>query len=329
MNRSEENIITFTGTRKVELLTRPINRTPLAEDEIAGPTRISLISPGTEVQGQLLAEKFPIEPGYAATFTVEQVGAKVSDLAVGDTVICSGPAGIGGHHGWQRCPRQAAIKLPDGLSPRIGVWARLIGVGLASMAQTQARPPQRVGIFGLGPVGHLVAQAVNALGYEAVGIDPDAGRRSMAADKGIAAFADRAEVMEKGGGEVAVTLECSGFEQAVFDACHLTQKRGEVFIIGVPWRKREEFAVFDLLHPLFRRCLAVRCGWEWSLPRYPLEVPCGSVFGNMEIALKLLAAGKVDVEGLGDLIPADDAATAYQKLADRTHPLLSSMLDWS
>lgn len=329
MRPSTEQAIVFQGRREIAVIDKPVKPDPLGPDEVAGFTRCSLISPGTEIQGQLSGDKFPVEPGYAAVFEIQETGDNVTALKPGDLVLTSGPAGIGGHHGFQRAPQQATLKLPKTLKPAAAVWARLIAVGMASLSQTTVRSPARLAVFGLGPVGNTVAQAAMALGYEVVGIDPSPERRQLAESCGVQTFGSRGEVIEQGGGEVALSLECSGAEPAVFDACQLTQKWGEVFIIGVPWRRNPEHAVFDLLHPLFRRCLSVRCGWEWSLPRYPTDIPGPSVFGNMADALKLLAGGKITVDPLANTVSHRDAPAAYLALAERRHPTLSAVIDWS
>lgn len=303
----------------------------LAGEEIAGPTLASLISPGTEVNGQFMGSKFPAYPGYAAVFRVDAVGDAVTDVQPGDVMFCTGPSGIGGHRGRQRCPRQAAIHVPAGLDPAVACHARLMGVSMSSLTRTVVQPPQRVVITGLGPIGHLAAQICHAAGYRVTAVDPMEQRRALLQDKGVVDVRGTVPVDDPAiKRQVALGLECSSVEQATVDLLRTVKPGGEVFQIGVPHHPRTDVTATALLEALFRGHATLHSGWEWALPRYePEPFRRGCIFDNFAAALDWLAAGRIDVAGLYETVSPDDPQGIYDDLLNRRRSALSIVFDWS
>ena len=81
--------ISVTGRETAELVERQEDR-PLAPDQVEGSTLFTLVSPGTELAGIYLGERFPAFPGYAAVFRVEEIGADVQTVSCGDLLFCMG-----------------------------------------------------------------------------------------------------------------------------------------------------------------------------------------------------------------------------------------------
>jgi len=149
--------VVFPEKQKAALIEEELPN-PIPADHVMGKTLVSLISPGTELHWAYLGDSFPIYPGYAAIFKVQEVGSEVADIKPGDVVYCTGPHGIGGHRSHQCCPRIACIVVPEGLDPAVAVHARLMSVSMTTLTTTASRPPCPVLITGLGPIGHLAAQ---------------------------------------------------------------------------------------------------------------------------------------------------------------------------
>ncbi len=174
--------IVFAAAERAELVEAEDSSGPLAPDEIEGRTLFTAVSAGTELYsyGTHDAEKrkYPVRPGYAATFLVEKVGGEVTGVRPGDIVFTSG-----GHASRQRAKVSRTAPVPAGLPPEKAVITRLMGVSWSTLVTTRARPPARVAVAGLGPVGHLAAQIFKAAGYEVLATDPDGRRREWAAAK--------------------------------------------------------------------------------------------------------------------------------------------------
>ena len=148
----QEQAVTITGYERAELLPVPADSRPLAPSEVSGRTLATMISPGTELAACYQGSQFPAVPGYAAVFAVEQVGAEVTGIKMGDRCFCMGP-----HRSFQRTGEREAIPVPEGLASEQAVLARAVAISMTTLATTTARPPDRVLVTGLGLVGHLAA----------------------------------------------------------------------------------------------------------------------------------------------------------------------------
>ncbi len=139
--------------------------------------------------------------------------------------------------------------------------------------------------MGLGLVGHLAAKIFASCGYEVIAVDPVESRRKIAEESGIRHVLPVAPVDDPTiAGHVALVIECSGHESGAIDGCRIVRKRGEVVLIGTPWRKRSEQSAFDVLHPVFHRSVTLRGGWEWELPLHETGFRNNSIYGNIHAA---------------------------------------------
>ncbi|HYF49367.1 MAG TPA: zinc-binding alcohol dehydrogenase [Planctomycetota bacterium] len=317
--------VTFTAKETAELLpsTRPAD--PLGADEIEGRTLASLISAGTEIEGAYRGSKFPTHPGYAAIMEVQSVGSNVKTLQPGARVFVSG-----GHRSWQRVAQNSAVVVPDGLAPDRAVLARLMGVSMSTLVTTAARPRDLVLITGLGLVGNLAAQTFQRCGYDVIVFDPVEARREAAKKSGIkrvleALPHDDASIK----GRVALHVECSGHEQSVLEGCKLVKRRGEVVLVGVPWRRRTEMYGFDLLHAVFHNYVVLRSGWEWEIPYSPTDFRCRSIMENYQAALRWLAEGSINTDGLVALRSPKECQNAYQDLMQQRTERPGIVFDWT
>ncbi|MEI6085734.1 MAG: zinc-binding dehydrogenase [Verrucomicrobiota bacterium] len=320
-----QQAITFTAPEQAELLTEAVDSKPLGPKEIAGRTLASVISAGTELAvytGVASYAKMPTVPGYAAVFEAEEVGAEVNGIRRGDRLLS-----MGGHRSRQRTSVEQVMMVPANLDSEKAVFARLMGVSMSTLTTTTARPPGKVVVTGLGPVGNLAAQIFQNCGYEVTGCDPSESRRTLATQAGIKHVLPAVPTSE---GQFAdLVLECSGHEQAVVDGCRVVRKRGEVVLIGVPWQQRSEVSAHTLLHAVFHNYIVLRSGWEWELPPRTTEFRAGSIFANFAAALNWLADGRINIEGLYAVAPPRDVQAVYQDIRHNRTTRLATVFDWT
>lgn len=106
--------------RIVALVDWPMDASPLKANEVAGRSIVTLISAGTEINGNFDVDRnSPWVGGYAVVFEVTGVGNSVTDLWPGQHVLAMGP-----HAAWQRMCREDVVPLPSGLSPVTAVFLR-------------------------------------------------------------------------------------------------------------------------------------------------------------------------------------------------------------
>lgn len=312
----------------------PYEDAKLQPDEIRGRTLCTLVSQGTEI-GWANGDSFPIRPGYAAVFEVEEVGAAVERVRKGERRFA-----MGCHRGTQTHRARHSLPVPEGLAPERAVLARLAGVSMTTLMTTRARAGDRVVICGAGPVGLLAAHLFRIAAYRVTLVDPDALRRRQAAASGIADVRAAMPLDDPAcQGQVALVVDCSGHEGAALDGCRIVRRTGEVVLVGVPWRKLTEHSAHDLTHAVFFNHVTLRSGWEWELPLHGRDFAweelldgynnaAHSIFGGFARAMDWLAEGRVPLEGLMHHAAPDDPAALYARILSRGIEEPFILIDW-
>jgi threonine dehydrogenase-like Zn-dependent dehydrogenase len=317
--------VVVTAVETAECMPCSVDETPLGPHEVFGSTLATLISAGTELSGGYLGDSFPVYPGYASVFRVERIGSEVSEVEVGDICFTMGP-----HRSYQRADEGSLCKLPSGLSPHKAVFARMMCVSMSTLTTTTARPPQKVLVMGLGAVGHLAARMFQASGYEVIGCDPLKSRRDIAREYGVSSLYDSVPFDDPSiVDHVALVLECSGHEGAALDGCRVVRRRGEVVLVGTPWRRHTDLVAHEIVHAVFHRYVVLRSGWEWELPTEDEPFRVNSILGNIRAAMSWIADGRIDVDNLATLLPPEAAQEVYQSLLYKTAPRLAVVFDWT
>lgn len=319
------HIIHLVGNRQVKL-TPQEKPAQCAPGYLMGPTLYSLISPGTELSGFAIEQAQPKEIGYASILRIEAIGEGVSNYEIGDLVFC-----LGRHQSYQHVEAQQTVKIPDGLDPTVAVVARLLNVSMTTLITTTARPGELVLVTGGGPVGLLAAKLFQFYGYEVMLCDPDAHRLSMAEAAGIKLRFAQPPIddpaWEK---KAALVLECSGHEAAVLAACQMVRPRGEVVLIGTPWRRYTESYAQELTSLIFHRYAVVRSGWEWELPMQVGHFQPNSIMTNLHKGISLLNNGFLDgLSGFTRIVSAAQANEVFNDIFDKKYPELFIILDWA
>ena len=325
--------IVFTGKQQFNLL--DYDDSALAADEIRGETLCSLISQGTEM-GWADGDDFPIRPGYAAVFRVDEVGKDVKGVKPGDLRFCMGP-----HRQTQQSPVQFTLPVPDNLAPHMAVLARLVGVSMTTLMTTKARPGDRVIICGAGPVGFLAAHLFSLTAYDVLVVEPDELRRSQLEASGIKQLRTTMPLDDPQiANQVALVVDCSGHEAAVLAGCQVVRQMGEVVMVGVPWRKLSDIDAHELLKAVFFNLVTLRSGWEWEIPILPRafaweELLEGynnapqTIFSGFERSLNWLADARFPVEPLIKSVTPYDPVSLYGDIRERRIEQPFIVLDWA
>ncbi|MEF3113722.1 bi-domain-containing oxidoreductase [Streptomyces chrestomyceticus] len=267
--------------------------------------------------------------GYSLCGVVEQVGAGIDDVAVGDLVACAGNEhALHAELNW--VPKNLYAPVPDGLAPRHAAFGTVGSIALQGVRQGESQLGDVALVIGLGLIGQLVVQLLAASGVRVVGADPDPVRCALAERLGAAACGDPASaavetaVAELTGGHGADQVYLAaggGSNQPVELAAKLSRDRGRVVDIGkcslnLPW------------NAYYEKELDVRFSRSYGPGRYDPEYelqgrdyPIGYVRWterrNLACFLDLAARGRVDVEPLvSHTADFDDAVETYQRLKD-------------
>ena len=177
-----------------------------------------------QAREEWFASIFPMVPGHEIAGTVQEVGSGVSDLSVGDKVgvgcyvdtcrvcfncqrglqnYCLGHTAptyngyemdeqtptYGGYSTHIVTDRDYVLRIPDALD--LDVAAPLLCAGITSyqpLAEWGAGPGKRVGVVGLGGLGHMAVKLAHAMGSHVTMISHSPGKAEDAARLGADAF---------------------------------------------------------------------------------------------------------------------------------------------
>ncbi|MEV6497683.1 bi-domain-containing oxidoreductase [Streptomyces prunicolor] len=267
--------------------------------------------------------------GYSLCGVVEQVGAGIDDVKVGDLVACAGNEhALHAELNW--VPKNLYAPVPDGLAPRHAAFGTVGSIAMQGVRQGEPQLGEVALVIGLGLIGQLVVQLLTAAGVRVVGADPDPTRCELAERLGAAVCGDPAspaveaavaELTDGHGVDQVFLAAGGGSNQPVELAARLARDRGRVVDIGkcrldLPW------------NAYYEKELDVRFSRSYGPgrydPSYELEgrdYPIGYVRWterrNLACFLDLLARGRVDVEPLvSHIADFDDAVETYRSLKD-------------
>ena len=292
---------------------------------VAGHTVFSMISAGSEINASYLDVfdwGYPRKSGYTVVFQVEYIGSKVEGLNVGDYVFC-----MEAHQSFQIVDYREVIKIPNDIRLENALFIRLAGVSMATLSKTDIKPGEKVLVTGLGTVGLMAMLVYSNLGYEVIGVDPDANRRECAKGLGFCEIYD-AVPLEKYSKSIALALECSGNEAAVHDCCKVVRPHGEVSLIGVPWKPYTELRSFDLLNSIFYNYVKVYSGWEMDLPMNESEFIHESMRKNYQLALRLIKESKINVDNLYTVLPYTECQKAFDDIFEKREKKAAIILSY-
>ncbi|UCH24325.1 MAG: zinc-binding alcohol dehydrogenase [Trueperaceae bacterium] len=291
---------------------------PLEADQVLVQTHTSAISPGTELafiqHKPTTPGQYPLYPGYSACGRVVERGEAVTQLDVGQLVALNIP-----HSSHAVLAAEACHPVDDRLSPAEVAPFRLVSIALQGIHRADIRLGSSVAITGLGPIGLLAGQLARAAGAGYVeGIDPLDWRRHLALACGLDAATPAAAVSDRVG-TFEVVIEASGHPEVIPAAFQLAGPRGRVVLLGSP---RGPTAEVDFYSDVHKKGLTVIGAHEIHRLH--------SDFEDEETALALMAARRIDVKPLiSQVVAAEEAASAYERLAKREEHLMLLALDWS
>ncbi|MFE4621623.1 bi-domain-containing oxidoreductase [Streptomyces mirabilis] len=267
--------------------------------------------------------------GYSLCGVVEQVGAGIDDVKVGDLVACAGNEhALHAELNW--VPKNLYVPVPDGLAPQHAAFGTVGSIAMQGVRQGEPQLGEVALVIGLGLIGQLVVQLLTAAGVRVVGADPDPARCELAERLGAAACGDPAsaavenavaELTDGHGVDQVYLAAGGGSNQPVELAAKLARDRGRVVDIGkcrldLPWNAYYE----KELDVRFSRSYGpgrYDPSYELEARDYPIGYVRWTERRNLACFLDLVARGKVDVEPLiSHVADFDDAVETYQRLKD-------------
>jgi len=281
--------------------------------------------------------------GYSSAGTVLEVGAGAEEFAVGDRVACAG-AGHAGHAEVNWVPKNLCVKIPPKVSFESAASVAVGAIALQGVRVAEAKLGERVAVIGLGLVGQLVAQILQAGGCEVWGLDPDPDRVRLALELGIDFACENqaweqspySALCQRGKGADAVILTAATRSNEPTElAGELARDRGVVVVVGdvradIP---REHYYKKELQVRYSRSYGPGRydSGYEEGGADYPYGFVRWTEKRNMEAFLGLVGQQKVRVEPLlTHRFSIDEALEAFKLLSgERKEKYVGILLNYS
>ena len=144
--------------------------------------------------------------GYSLVGEVIQVGKGVDHLKKGDIVACGG-AGYANHSEVNFVPKNLCVKVPEGVDLKEAAFTTIASIAMQGFRQTQSQIGENIAVIGLGLLGQMLIQIIQANGCRAFGFDISKSKCELALSNG----AYFAEVASKTDFEKEINALTGGF----------------------------------------------------------------------------------------------------------------------
>ena len=270
----------------------------------------------------------PLALGYSSAGTVIEVGKGVSNFKPGDRVVCAG-GGHAVHAEFALIPENLAALLPDAVDFESGAFSTLGAISLNGIRLANPQVGEKVAIIGLGLLGLITAQLVQASGCKIAGFDIDPIRVKFARKMGVSSAFNKDAIsqfksMTRGRGfdHVLICADTPA-DDTVELAAIIARDRGHVVSLGVVGLNlpRKLYFEKELNFQVSRSSGPGRYDpdYEEAGKDYPIGYVRWTEGRNLEAFVDLLDQGKIDVTQLiTHRFPIEKATEAYELITGKT-----------
>ena len=263
--------------------------------------------------------------GYSAAGVVVEAGRGVSTLRAGDRVACAG-AGYANHAEYDAVPLNLLAPIPEGVTFRQAAFTTLGAIALQGVRRAEVTLGETVVVVGLGLIGQITAQILDAAGCVVIGSDPIPARRELAArlagaqtiDPTLGDAAEQVIALTGGvGADKVILCAATSSSRPTNEAFRMCRERGRVVMVGAMGMnlERPDFYSREIDFVISRSAGPGRydAAYEEQGIDYPIGYVRWTEQRNMVAFLRLLADGKLDVDALiAAEYPIEQAAAAYE-----------------
>jgi len=245
----------------------------------------------------------PLPLGYCNVGNVIAVGEGVSEFKIGDRVASNGP-----HAEFVCVPKHLAALVPDNVTDEEAAFTVIGAIGLQGMRLCNPTFGETIVVIGLGLIGLLTAQLLQANGCRVIGVDLDPAKIALARQQGITGInpAEGTDVVKyvttltNGTGADGVIITASAkSDEIITQAAHMSRKRGRIILVGVVGLQINRAAFYEK-----ELSFQVSCSYgpgrydeqyEQKGYDYPLPFVRWTEQRNFEAVLQAMAAGHLQV----------------------------------
>lgn len=281
--------------------------------------------------------------GYSTSGTVISSMDNRGQFKVGDRVACAG-ADYASHAEITAIPQNLIAKIPDNVSFEDASFTTLGAIALQGVRQAEPKLGERVAVIGLGLIGQITCQLLQANGCAVMGIDLDPNFVSIAKEhsadnainRGDSNLMSACENFTDGKGFDAVIITAGTLSNDPIElAGALARKKGKVIVVGVVKTDIPRDPHY------YRKELDIRMSCSYGPGRYDVDYEDGGVdypFAyvrwteqrNMEAFLYLLSKKALNLQPLTThIFDISDAEKAYEIILGKVQqPFIGILLKY-
>jgi len=285
-----------------------------------------------------LDEPFPL--GYSASGVVVEVGEGVREFKVGDRVAIAG-SGYANHAEYNFVPYNLCLHVPQRDNGQVveheeAAFCMVGGIAMQGIREAKLAFGEKVAVIGLGLLGLLTIQILQAVCCEVICVDIDEKKCELAKELGCkTTYADPQSLIDEHRNTVdAVLITAATRDSSPLNTAQkITRQKAKIVLVGVCdiklerkyfWDKELEFKVSKAAGPgiLDENYKAEGIGYPVGYIRWPEKK-------NMEYFLHLVAQDKIDAKKLiTHRFEISEAVSAYNMLLAGKEPYVSVILQY-
>lgn len=330
---TERMLVEFAGK---SLLNKARSRPDLVRQTLDKARREGVLSTLEAVRTRL---DQPMPLGYASAGEIVALGEDMVDFRIGDRVACAG-GGYAVHAEYAVVPKNLLMKLPDAVDFESGTFTTLGAIALHAVRLAELQVGERVAVLGLGLLGQLGLQIVQAAGCDVLGIDLDPERVGLARQFGAQAVlredAEQAALAASQGSGFDAVLICAdtASNDPVALAGMIARDRGRVVIVGAVGMDIPRKIYYEKeLNLIISRSYGpgrYDPNYEEGGQDYPIGYVRWTEGRNLEAVVALIASQRLRVEPLiTHRFPIECGVEAYDLITGkREEPFLGVLLTY-
>ncbi|MCK4836437.1 MAG: zinc-binding alcohol dehydrogenase, partial [Candidatus Aminicenantes bacterium] len=181
----------------------------------------------------------PVPLGNCCSGEVIAVSSEINDIKIGDRVACGGEGAW--HADVVAVNRNLCVKIPEGVDLKQAAFAAIAAITIQGVRQADVRLGENVVVIGLGLLGQLTIQLLQAAGIHTVGIDIDQAQvlssKKIGADLALNRNHEDLERLVSGftdghGADAVIITANSRSTDPVNLAGMLCRHKGKVVVVG-------------------------------------------------------------------------------------------------
>lgn len=282
----------------------------------------------------------PSPLGYSCAGEVIAVAEDIRDLCLGDFVACGGQGAY--HADIVAVYRNLCVKIPEGVDLKQAAFTTVASIAIQGIRQADLQTGGNCVVIGLGLIGQLTVQLLNASGIKSIGIDISEAQVKSALESGAShAWSRNQEGIEQlvlsatngNGADAVIITAATSSTDPVELAGALCRQKGKVIIVGaVPTGfSRPNYYIKELDLRMSSSYGPGRYdpAYEEKGSDYPVGYVRWTENRNMQAFIDLLAAGKLNINKLvSHVFDLEDAPEAYDMILSKSEPFSGILIKY-